>query len=372
MKAWPLAGVFLACVLLLAGTPFASRASDYKSDISQDDWNQADSILLGKVRETFPVDQILQFGSSTEVTWLTLPFYRQDTRLVRVEDGWSQDIIAVYFLQGEDGNLIRLDGTAAPIHAFNALNALNLTDNTVKDYLWFFTFFVRADGPFLLIENGANGFLPSPYSQAVDNATRAAIRGAPKGTSCLRQPDGESFRCQATVYYSNALFKAVFVVPTSGAVEMLEDSPLAENLSTKIHAPISLAVQPALVETPTQTPVSAPSQAAVQPLPPPASQPSQCLTLTAQESEINVKVARLMLDNPGLHTLAAICGGIGMVVKGESASDGKAVASFLTCAAVSCYLTGVSNCASVAKEWVLLGIEQNELGKQKQSFSCSP
>lgn len=135
-----------------------------------------------------------------------------------------------------------LDGTSRPIHFFNsqARGDLQITRNTVVQYLKFFCEFVHGDaGAFYLLE--AADDLKWRKDAAVGQAKRDLLLlkiqvpvHAPtwKGGA---QDDIETFHCVATVNYGEGIFWAFFDVNSSGFVEMTDDFPLVEELPIEPH-----------------------------------------------------------------------------------------------------------------------------------------
>ena len=46
--------------------------------------------------------------------------------------------------------------------------------------------------------------------------------------------------CDAVVFYSNALFIANFAVHPTGMIEMLDDEPIAADLTVRVDRPVAL------------------------------------------------------------------------------------------------------------------------------------
>jgi hypothetical protein len=102
--------------------------------------------------------------------------------------------------------------------------------------LRFFCFFVRGEeGPFLIAESMEDPYIP----KNVDERTRSVIEGTIRPASYEGKNDKGFFLCDAVVFYSNALFIANFAVQPGGMIEMLDDEPIAADLSVKVNAPVS-------------------------------------------------------------------------------------------------------------------------------------
>ncbi len=173
---------------------------------------------------------------TTKVDYRFLPFYDQEVAMIRVKDpAWTPANLFIYYITHQ-GNLYWLNGTSPPIHEINAKAPVRITDDNVLDYLRFFCFFVRGDeGPFLIAESPNDPYLP----KNVDERTRSVIEGTIRPASYEGKNDKGFFLCDAVVFYSNALFIANFAVQPGGMIEMLDDDPIAADLSVKVDAPVS-------------------------------------------------------------------------------------------------------------------------------------
>lgn len=229
-----------------AGWPGAETAMDWPTPKT---WNtelvwepissEARVELAGLIN---PVDDEREIGEETEITAACLPFYCENVRLLRLRDArWSSDNLTLYYLRHED-ELYRLDGTSPPIHRINAYkrderSLLVLTKESILDYLRFFCFFVRGEeGPFLITESIDQEEIPHDLARAEQTVIANACH--PAWLSCLAAVPG-TFFASALVYYSNAVFGADFKVLETGVVEMLDDEPVAANLSQRIHRPVT-------------------------------------------------------------------------------------------------------------------------------------
>lgn len=173
--------------------------------------------------------------ATTKVEYRMLPFYDQ-VAMIRVKDpAWTPKNLFIYYLT-DQGNLYWLNGTSPPIHEVNAKAPVKITDDNVLEYLKFFCFFVRGEeGPFLIAESMTDPYIP----KQVDDKTRSVIEGTIRPASYEGKNEKGQFMCDAVVYYSNALFIANFAVQPGGMIEMLNDEPIAADLSVKIDAPVS-------------------------------------------------------------------------------------------------------------------------------------
>ena len=173
--------------------------------------------------------------TTTQVHYRMLPFYDQ-VAMIRVKDpAWTPKNLYIYYLT-DQGNLYWLNGTSPPIHEVNAKAPVKITDDNVLEYLKFFCFFVRGEeGPFLIAETMEDPYIP----KNIDEKTRSVIEGTIRAASYEGKNEKGNFMCDAVVYYSNALFIANFAVQPGGMIEMLDDEPIAADLSVKVDAPVA-------------------------------------------------------------------------------------------------------------------------------------
>ncbi|MGH1378612.1 MAG: hypothetical protein ACRBB3_07295 [Alphaproteobacteria bacterium] len=204
---------------------------------NDDNWNAVEGDeLAGFLDQINPIDGKYRTSpNSTQVAWRTLPFY-DSVALIRVQDpNWVNKKMTIYYLT-DQGNLFRLNGTSPPIHEVNSKAPIKINEDNVLDYLRFFCFFVRGDeGPFYVSEDMSDANLP----QDMDATTQSVIEGTIRPASYEGMNDQGYFLCDAVVFYSNALFIANFSVQPSGMIEMLNDEPIAGDLTSKVDKPIA-------------------------------------------------------------------------------------------------------------------------------------
>jgi hypothetical protein len=170
----------------------------------------------------------------TQVWRSRLKFYDDSVLLVRIRDPrWKHKNLFVYYLlRGSD--IYALNGASPPIHELNAKAPVRLNETNVLDYLRFFCFFVRGEeGPFYIVENASDPFLPE------DPLVRQIVTGTARPATFEGMDHTGAFLCSAVVYYSNAIFIANFAIEPAGMVRMLDDEPIAADLPAKIDAPIT-------------------------------------------------------------------------------------------------------------------------------------
>lgn len=202
------------------------ESEDFEPIVAQD--------LEAYAKKLEKIDDIAAIhAATTKARRLTLPFYDNVTLIEFTDPQWLPEGVRVCFLELE-GNLYRLNGTSPPIHEVNAKAPIVLNDDCLLTYLVFFCFFVRGEeGPFYILETPESGFLPDlPDSPDIFEYSR-------KARSWGRGED-ENWRVSATVFYSNAVFSADFIVQQTGMIEMADDTPLLSDLSVKVIAPLTL------------------------------------------------------------------------------------------------------------------------------------
>ena len=170
---------------------------------------------------------------TAKVHWRNVPFYN-GLAMIRVTDSlWPNKKLRIYYLT-EQGNLYRLNGTSPPIHEVNGKGFINVTEENVLEYLRFFCFFVRGEeGPFLISEDVNDPLLPE-----MDEATKNAFANVLRPASFEGRDEKGNFRCDAVVFYSNALFLANFSVQPSGMIEMLDDEPILPDIPVRVDQPV--------------------------------------------------------------------------------------------------------------------------------------
>ncbi|MDH5722478.1 MAG: hypothetical protein OEY94_04040 [Alphaproteobacteria bacterium] len=203
-----------------------------------DNWNSVEGDeLAGFLEQINPIDGKYRTSpASTQVAWRTLPFY-ETVALIRVKDpNWVNKKMCIYYLT-DQGNLFRLNGTSPPIHEVNNKGPIKLNEDNILEYLRFFCFFVRGDeGPFYVAEDMSDPNIPV---SEMNDTTRSVVEGTIRPASYEGMNNQGHFLCDAVVYYSNALFIANFAVQPSGMIEMLNDEPIAGDLSSKVDTPIA-------------------------------------------------------------------------------------------------------------------------------------
>lgn len=202
-----------------------------------DKWNPVTGEELdGFLAQVGQIDgSITPSAQTTKVEWRSLPFY-DNVAMIRMRDeNWMPKDLVVYYLT-DQGTLYRLNGTSPPIHDINAKAPVKVTDDNILEYLNFFCFFVRGEeGPFLIAED-----LDNPNMPEMDDKMKAVIGGSLRPASYEGKNEQGHWLCDAVVFYSNALFIANFAIHPTGMIEMLDDEPLASDLSVRVSCPVSI------------------------------------------------------------------------------------------------------------------------------------
>ncbi|MBL4589572.1 MAG: hypothetical protein JKY11_05790 [Alphaproteobacteria bacterium] len=202
-----------------------------------DKWNPVTGEeLTGFLEQVGKIDGVLDpSAETTKVEWRSLPFFDSVAMIRMRDENWMPKELTVYYLT-DQGTLYRLNGTSPPIHDINAKAPIKVNDGNVLDYLRFFCFFVRGEeGPFLIAED-----MDEPNMPEMDDKMKAVIGGSLRPASFEGKNEQSHWLCDAVVFYSNALFIANFSVHPSGMIEMLDDEPIASDLSVRVNRPVAL------------------------------------------------------------------------------------------------------------------------------------
>jgi len=202
--------------------------------------NEGWTALSGADREAFlaqvnALQEKFSFsGEGVFVHWRPVPFYPRCALIRLTDTDWSPLPLTLWFV-GQGGSLTMLDGTSRPIHDLNQKAGIELTPETILDYLRFFCFFVHGDaGPFHIVETvedlGLLGSLTDGQRLQLEEALFAPLLDERTG-------DGGSFFISANILYGDTLYRAKFRILPTGPVEMLEDESLFGGLVTAGNMP---------------------------------------------------------------------------------------------------------------------------------------
>lgn len=195
-------------------------------------------VLINQIND---IDKKFKVTGSIKVVSCKLSFYAKEVSLLRlVQADWKPKNVEIYFLSLGD-KLFRLNGTSHPIHEINSKNnqghlVLQINQDTVLDYFRFFCFFVRGDeGPFTILESLNQKEVPIELN---DKGKDTLLKFAHPSWYNGWDETNKVFYVSASVYYSNAIFETEFEIKPTGMIEMLDDTPVAEDLSASVNKPI--------------------------------------------------------------------------------------------------------------------------------------
>jgi len=211
------------------------------------------------------VTAIIDAIRDRRAAWKALPFY-PDSRLIHIGANWRTGAKRLVFMKGYTQGTL-LDGRSEPIHDLNEAISLKLDDDSVEEYVAFFTEHVHGDGgPFLVIEEDepqAEAFPDNltvrthdpregeklrekvaeflkreqvtPDRRYVERPFRAEI-----GWPLTRVPEDNTsdktcWVVLGTVFYSSQLFRVAFKVESDGPIDMLAEQLLSEQVFTPIQ-----------------------------------------------------------------------------------------------------------------------------------------
>lgn len=200
-------------------------------------WRELSTEELTKLaRQLDPVDGKYPFDADSVTGHISsLPWYGQVQLMRFTNPFWIPTHLTVYYLIDE-GYLFRLNGTSPPIHEVNAKAPIQLNAQNILDYLRFFCFFVRGDeGPFYILESTEDPIV----DVEMDQTTRSVFDGTVRPMTLEGVDKDGRFLCDCLIWYSNAMFIAKFSVEPTGMVHMLDDEPIAGDLSVKVDRPIA-------------------------------------------------------------------------------------------------------------------------------------
>lgn len=128
-----------------------------------------------------------------------------------------------------DTHTALFNGAADVVHELNAAGHLNITDQTVLDYLKFFCLAIQGDdGPFRIVTHGSEipgwEFLSADTKRVVEEAAMEPVAGRDI-------ENADSYRVPACVKYSHSLFHTDFRVSKNGTVEMLNDEIVLQGIN---------------------------------------------------------------------------------------------------------------------------------------------
>ena len=194
-------------------------------------WEQCEGTRAAEALSRLAVQLPEFFANATLLgcRWSRLSFYAAH-RLMELQVARDQGVERAFALHGPERTLW-LNGDSNPIHEVNEAESLALTRSTVRDYLRFFLYFIRADsGAFVLIESADEIGPPADAGDRSENQDEAltlkAARDRARPLSMQDADESGQWIFAATMAYDGALFDASLAVDAGGNVEMLNDEPV--------------------------------------------------------------------------------------------------------------------------------------------------
>lgn len=170
---------------------------------------------------TLPFNEGCALGSWLVIDTPSKPhgLEKDDQNLVATQENDDEtDKYSIFFL----------NGTSPPIHEINAKLPLHLPDEKIAEaYLKFFCAHVWGkEGGFWICDSREDiPFTPGADLQAFETTLHDIMEPVYNGKN-----EQGHFLFDATVQYSNAIFKVSFAVQPTGMVEMLDDEPIGTDL----------------------------------------------------------------------------------------------------------------------------------------------
>lgn len=128
------------------------------------------------------------------------------------------------------GHAIVLNWTNAPVYALNKSGALNLTDDTVADYVRFFYQVVHGQhGRFTIVEAVAD----IPWHEDPPPAVRKSVGRMIQPVQSIGQDKHDTFALMACIVYRSALFRATVKVDAAGHVTLHDQELLVEDMPVR-------------------------------------------------------------------------------------------------------------------------------------------
>ena len=182
---------------------------------------------LPKEAEADELDRLSASVDALRFRRLDVRFY-DGADLFEVEvarDGGGRGVLS--YLRNED-RLVVLDGTSDRIHSLNRDAPLRI--RTTEDATAYLRLFVGA----LEAEEGRFKIIDDPswlnWREDVAETERRALADSIVPLRLEKSPSGAGWQAVGTVAYRNVLFLAIFRLYPNGAVTMVADIPLTENL----------------------------------------------------------------------------------------------------------------------------------------------
>jgi len=142
-----------------------------------------------------------------------------------------------FLMDGNESNIVRLNGTSPPIHELNAKVPIKLTQKNVFSYLKFFCTAVHGEeGAFKIIDKVEDIlWIKEEEKRLVDGLIKAVLNSLSEPIQESVEEEGNFWLADALVNYGNALFWAQFKVQSTGMVGMVNDQTIVSGLAIKVE-----------------------------------------------------------------------------------------------------------------------------------------
>ena len=135
-----------------------------------------------------------------------------------------------YFLR-KPGETVFLDGNSRALHAVNQRVGLKLEKTEIRDYLFYFCSSIEAEhGRFLIVDAVDDLTFEEEPDEDYLEAIRNAIQPPSFPKTRPAGGDGKEYSIDASVLYSDGLFRSTFVVSADGLVAMENDHEMFTHL----------------------------------------------------------------------------------------------------------------------------------------------
>lgn len=212
-----------------------ARAVQIPHDLNRAIWNELSlDSPEAKVVSTILSKRYRDFGEVSTIEKIDLP-WKKGGFLMRVRGLNYEEHLAMYIIMYPGLEPKVLDGKSNYFVELNQVSPPVFDEETVKSYIWIFTFFLHAGGaPFLIVETDATTFLPKNLDEdSLDKVGRHARR-----ITCEPENDVGEYNCTTVMLLKNKLIEAYITVDSGGIVEMKGDKELAKGLSEDVSVTI--------------------------------------------------------------------------------------------------------------------------------------
>ena len=147
-------------------------------------------------------------------------------RLLDIADHTSTNPIRRFVVYKAD-DFIVLNFTNEPIYALNEKLPIKLTEDNIRDYVWFFFTYVRGrHGRFIITENIDD----IQWKEEPPPSARKAISAMLSATNVQEITSEGQFTINATMVFKDSLFRSTIKIDANGAVSLSNEELLIEDL----------------------------------------------------------------------------------------------------------------------------------------------